>query len=609
MSWENFINFIKDGEPVSAGTPNRPLQQLDQNLRYLWDVIQASALGSTVYARRQTVDSTVEVGQPVYFNSTTSQFEAAYATANSDFNTGYLIIPEQAQVWGLVSNKLNSTLADILLFGYAKLDLSAAVGDEANPDGSVPAGTWYLSNKGTGQLTKSLPPINIPVCKTNDNGEVYVNPKFNDFLENHRHYVFSLTMLPAGDVAPPPVGTQHEISNANASLPGWLPANDPVFNGTAPAGAKFGYNLTQDPALKNLYPPIPLQSVCVIMQRPSVYEIEAAPRRYGQELLSDTVKVDNNGIWWMTDCYDEVPWPTLLDTGSQNSVSAGNPAYWPCGPELKDYSLKLYFTKVGFATDISTVTSLNSTDDRVVITCVDNQANTGTGDLLISLNLEFMSGEENVRGKRVIKEFNPATNTFDFGFSCEGVYATSPNVLLSGDSQNINGNQVFQGIVGLGVLSSSTKELSSQLVRLDGVTEESFPVLYLGMPRNNTTSYVVKFEVPGDAPETSNFQLRLRLLGRSAGTLPPLAASYYTVSRPPAGLTTPVNVTQNYTVLPITTGGTVAANQAVEALSTAFSVAPGDIVYIKVQRTPSDPADAYTGEVGVMQQIGVLTSS
>jgi hypothetical protein len=51
MSLERFIKFIKEGEPVSPGTPNRPLQQLDQNIRYLWDIIQAAELGSTVYAR------------------------------------------------------------------------------------------------------------------------------------------------------------------------------------------------------------------------------------------------------------------------------------------------------------------------------------------------------------------------------------------------------------------------------------------------------------------------------------------------------------------------------------------------------------------------------
>jgi len=603
MSWERFIKLIKEGEPVSPGTANRPLQQLDQNFRYLWEVIQAASLGSTVYARAQTVISTLEVGQPVYFNATTSQFEPAYAAAVSDQATGYLVVPDQAQVWGIVAQKLNATLADILLFGYAKIDIAQAIGTEVNQDGSVPAGTWYLSGQSVGRLTKQLPPVTIPVCKTDNSGGVYVNPRFVDFLENHRHYVFPLLMYPAGDVSPPLPGGTHVITNPDENLPGWLPANDPVFDGLAPVGAKFGYNLSQDDQLRNLYPPVPLQSACAIMQRPSVYDTVSEHRWYGQQLMSDLIVIDRNGIWWMSDCYDEVPWPTTLDTASPSSVS-----YSECDPLGAEYELKLYYTRVGFATDNSTVTSLRSLDPRLVITCAGQPDPATTGDLEIDLDLSFMVGAPNQSGFQVIKSFNPTTNTFRFGPVCEGVYATSSNVLLTGTSQTIGGEQVFQGPVGIGVLSSDTQELSSQLVRLDGVTEENYPVLYLGMPDDVTTSYVVKFEVPSDAPASSNFQLRLRILGRAAGTLPQLTVAYYKAGRPPAGLATPVNVTQSYTNLTILTVATLGANQAVEATSQTFAVNPGDIVYIQVQRTPNDPGDAYSGELGIMQQVGILTS-
>lgn len=602
MSWDRFIKLIKEGEPVSPGTPNRPLQQLDQNLRYLWDIIQAAALGSTVYARSQTIDSTLEVGQPVYFNAANARFEPAYAAAVSDQATGYLVVPDQAQVWGIVANKLHANLADILLFGYAQIDIAQAIGSEVNLDGSVPAGTWYLSGQSVGKLTRQLPPVTIPVCKTDASGGVYVNPKFVDFLENHRHYVFPLLMYPAGDVTPPVPGGTHVITNPDSASQGWLPANDAIFNGLAPVGAKFGYNLSQDSQLRNLYPPVPLQSACVVMQRPSIYDTTGEHRWYGQQLMEDLVVVDRNGIWWMSDCYDEVPWPTDLDTASVSSES-----YAPCDPLGREYALKLYYTRVGFATDNSTVTSLRSLDERLVITCAGQPTEATTGDLEIDLDLQFMIGQLNKTGFQVIKAFNTSTNTFDFGPVCEGIYANSNNVILEGTSQTLDGKQVFQGPVGIGVLSSDTQELPSQLVRLDGVTEENYPVLYLGMPNDITTNYVVKFEVPGDAP-VSNFQLRLRILGRAAGTLPQLTVSYYTSSRPPDGLITPVNVTQAYTSLTIATVATVGANQAVEALSDGFQVQPGDIVYILVQRTPADPGDAYAGEMGVMQQVGVLTS-
>ncbi len=605
MSLERFIKFISEGEPVSPGTANRPLQQLDQNIQYLWNVIQAAALGSTVYARAQTVETTLKVGQPVYFNPTSSRFEAAYASTESDTVTGYLTVSDQAQVWGILAEKHNATLADILLFGYAQIDMREALDIVVPPEENVPAATWYLSGMSVGTLTRQLPPVTIPVCKTNNSGGVYVNPSFVDFLENHRHYTFSLTMLPAGTVTPPAVSNPHVITNPDFNLAGWLPADNSVFEGKAPAGAKFGYNLSKDLPLKNLYPPVPLQSACIQMQRPSVWDTSTEHRWYGQQLMDDLVVIDRNGIWWMSDCYDEVPWPTDLDTDSSASTS-----YGACAPLGREYVLKLYYTRVSFATDISTVTSLKSLDSRLIINCAGKDVPGTTGDLDIDLNLAFMVGSQNLTGYRVFKAFDPVTNTFNAGPVAEGVYANSANVLLSSPHTTVDAlsRTIYHGPIGLGVISQPTQELASQLVRLDGVTEESYPVLYLGMPNDITTSYIVKFEVPSDAPTNSNFKLRLRLLGKVASTLPQLTVSYYTSVRPSAGLTTPVTVTQSYTALTINTVAVVGANQAVEAESSAISLAAGTIIYIKVQRTPSDVADNYAGEVGIMQQTGILTA-
>jgi hypothetical protein len=606
MSLERFIKFIKEGEPVSPGTPNRPLQQLDQNIRYLWDIIQAAELGSTVYARSQTIVSTLKIGQPVYFNATTSRFEPAFAAAVSDTATGYLVIPDQAQVWGIVAVKHNATLADILLFGYAQIDIAEAIGNEINPDGSVPAATWYLSGVSAGLLTRQIPPVTIPVCKTNNNGGVYVNTRFVDFLENHRHYVFNLTMLPAGDVTPPAVGGTHVITNPDPDLPGWLPASNAIFDGNAPAGAKFGYNLPQDVSLNGIYPPVPLQSACVEMQRPSVWDSVNEHRWYGQQLMSDLVVVDRNGIWWMSDCYDEVPWPTDLDTDSSASDS-----YGPCDPLGREYALKLYFTKVGFATDTATVTSLRSKDDRLVITCEGTTTSATTGPLEIDLDLSFLIGQQNLTGYLAFKTFNPTTNTFNLGPVAEGLYATTSNVLLTSPHTTTDGsgNTIYHGPIGVGVVSQSTQQLSSQLVRLDGVTEENYPVLYLGMPDDVTTNFIVKFEVPFTAPVSSLFSYVARIIGRASGTLPQLTVTYYKTARPPNGLVTPVTVTQSYSAVTIVTIATVGANQAVEAASSNIAVAPGDIIYIRVQRTPAAVGDTYAGELGVMQQVGLLTSA
>jgi hypothetical protein len=296
-----------------------------------------------------------------------------------------------------------------------------------------------------------------------------------------------------------------------------------------------------------------------------------------------------------------------LDSTGSESESSGD-----CDPGGKEYALKLYYTRVNFATDNTTVRSLKSLDNRLVITCAGKDTEATTGDLEITLDLSLMIGDQDTPGYRVFKGFDAETNTFQLGPVAEGVYATSANVLLTGPLQTTdeNGNSVYHGPVGVGVISQGTQELSSQLVRLDGVSEENFPVLYLGMPNDNTTGYVVKFEVPSDAPANSQFSFRPRIIGRSAGTLPLLATSYYTAGRPADGLNTPLLVTQAYTAMTMDTVATLAtANESVEALSAPVPVSPGDIVYVKVERTPNDSGDAYSGELGIMQQVGVLTST
>lgn len=604
-----YIQYVKDGEAVAAGTPNRPISQLAGHVEALAEAIDASNTGSMVVAWNQTVVSSAVQGSPVFFNSSTQQFELAYAATETDPDTGYIKTSASSQVWGVVLQKGdNATLADILLFGYVNLDISAVVPADELVDSEVPAGLWYLSSTGAGMLTQQRPPVSVPVLRTDTSGNVFLNSQFADFLNNHRHYQFDLEMVPAGETTPPAVGEDHAITSPDSALSGWLPADDAIFNGNAPAGAKFGYNLSQDASLQNAFPPLPLESAVVIMQRPSVWDTTSNARRnYGQQLEEDTVVLDRNGIWWMSDCYDSVPWPTDLDTTSSASMSLAE-----CDPLGMEYSLKLYFAKVNFATDNAVVSSLRSDDPRITITCSGSEVPAATGDLEISLDLSFTVDTDLVKGYTALKSYDPGTGVFRQGYITEGVYSTSNNVLISGDTSfTDSGRTIYQGLVSIGFLNQASQELASQLVRLDGATEEDYPVLYIGLSADIAEStFVVKFEVPADAPDSATFSYRARLIGRAAGTLPQLTVEYYTAARPPAGLTTPEPVTQAYTAMTIVTVATLAnANESVEATSESVTVAPGDVVYVRVTRDTTAPGDTYAGELGIMQQVGVLTTT
>ena len=617
MSLERFIKFIKEGEPVSPGTPNRPLRQLDQNVQYLWDVIQAAELGSTVYAREITIESSAQLGMPVYWNAAEGRFERALVGMQTDTTTGYLSQTDSSQVWGIVAEKHTATSADLLLFGYAEIDISAATGST----GGVPAGTYYLSGTDLGNLTIQVPPVSVPVLRADGTGNVFVNPSFVDSLNNHQHYKFDLVMLPAGNTSPPAVGNKHVITSPDSALTGWLPADDAIFDSKAPAGAKFGYNIPADYDLNNLWPPIPVQSADIELIRPSIddtADLKLREKLAGQA-LDDIVKIDSNGIWWMTDCYDQVPWPTDYTTGDSLSYSADT-----C-PQESVPAMLLYYTKVNFATDITIVRSIKSLDDRLKIYCAGTTKIDSVGDLEIDLDLNFVIGADDTAGYLALKEIDG--NSFKRGPVAEGLWAGNPNVLLTGDASKsvvIDGvaQDVHYGNIKVSVLESPTQELSSQLVRLDGVTEEHYPVLYLGFPNDVQSSFIVKFEIPTDAPSTNTkFRYRPRFIGRAAGTLPSggyLTIEYLLAPRPlPAAssgaigstaITVPTGVFATMTCDLATGAPTLTANQAVEALTAPYTVQPGDVVYVRVTRTDPDE-DGYTGEFGIMQQNGILSSS
>jgi hypothetical protein len=305
------VNYIAKGSPVSAQNVNTPLQQLAAAITLLYNSVQATNQGSTLYVRGQTVEAAALVGMPVWFNSTTQRFERALAATVTDPDTGIVSAAPSAQVWGIVVDKANATLADILLVGFATLDISAAV------TGSIVSGVYYLSTTTPGMLTSSRPAAPIAVLRATGLGQVYVLPTFVDILDNHVHYQFSLYCLPAGTTSPPAPGSRHNISAANAALPGWLPANDPSFQGHAPVGAQFGYNLAQHAALAAVWPPNNLDEVSLTLNTAFESAIGATFVPTGKNGL---VKFDANGIWWMSDCYADVPWPPLTDT-SEHSAS------------------------------------------------------------------------------------------------------------------------------------------------------------------------------------------------------------------------------------------------------------------------------------------------
>lgn len=610
MGYELLLNMIQNGDPVSAETLNRTFRELDGNLGFLLDLVMASGVGSTVSVDGLPVEAAANVGVPVWYNPTTAQFERGLAAAVFDTQAGQLQTAPTALVWGVVKSKSGPTIARITLFGYDTIDLTASAGAAAPP-----AGLYYLSGLTPGGLTRTAPAVAVPVLRCDGGGRVFVSPQIVDVNSAHRHYRVPLVCLPAGDHTPPTPGERHTISNPDVTRSGWLPASHASFLGLAPAGALFGYNLAADPTLSALWPPLPLAGTYLEWDRGGDYTQGAQGVPLGPKGLC---VVDRNGIWWLSDCWKDVPWPYYLTTaggvvgsiGSTGSLSGDEPTC-PRDPLM---ALTLWFTRVTFLTEGAAVTSLVSPDKRIKITCQGGTTSAATGPLALALDLSAIVTPGAVRGATVLKTVDGNLN-FQQGVVTEGVYTTSPNVTLSSNLPyayltpgDTGSPKVYQGLVRVEVATAPTLELPPLLVRLHSATEEFYKgALYLGLNSASASQFVAEFSVPSDVPSSYQMTLRLRVLGRAAGQLPQLSVAYQRVGRPASGLSAPVALAAGTTTLTCVTTGTLSApDQYVEATSSPFAVAPGDLVFFTVTR---NAPDGYAAQVGILTATAVLSSS
>ena len=602
------LQYVKDGETVSAGVVNRPTGVLDDRTQYLYDLLRAAEIGSTVFARGVTVDPAVTVGTPVYWDPNNQRFGRGLVAVTSDIATGALRTADSAMIWGVVYAKTTAAdKADILLFGYAALDITPAL----ETGETLAAGGYYLSRRSAGKLSRLKPPVAVPVLKADGNGNIFVAPQWSDLLSAHTHQHFRLRPIPAGTTTPPLTPDHHHVIDvADPDIEGWLPANHAVFGGKAPARAKFGYNMAVNSALTDAWPPLS-PSDAVLLQ--DGVDMENGP--------DGLVTVDQNGIWWNSDCYGEAPWETdfsqtLIELSHWSEVAYESQSA-PGEPAGNCYTyphwMDLYFTRYGFLTEQTAVTSLTTTDPRIKIFCQGQPgAAAQMGPLQLALDLSFTAVDDGDLSYTAFKRFDPVTQTLHSGLVASGLYAATSNVHLTGEigsTRVIGGTprNLYHGAVGITVDTALERELFVQLVRLDGVEEQYFAdVMYLGFPVGEATSMRCRISVPETLDVVNpRLTLKFRLLGRGAGTLPALTLTVRRIQAAPQ----PV-----FAVLPLTDTAVAlsysvtldSANQYVDVTSASFAIQPGDEVLFTLARTASD---GYSSEVGVLRQEGLATAS
>lgn len=585
-TWINNVRQIRDGEPVTAGVAGRPDRANTSRTDYLKERLDAASIGNALFLPNAVVAGDVLVGQAVYWNTQNARFEKALSGCEVQASTGQLRALDSSHVVGVCFTKTSATRATLLTLGWAALDLSAAV------DGEVTPGFYYLSASRAGFLVAQRPPVSVPVLFT-DGTNVLVNPQIRSWAEDHIHYSVDLVARPAGRVESSGIGGSLRIVDTDADLPGWLPAEHPVFGGAAAPGARYGYNLNAHAELSNLWPPIPLESAVLLWER-------------GQGLVelasSDGPRMtwDAHGLWWWDDCLP--PWDA--EYGSSSSGAVGSSSSGDCQAIAVPMRLRFFFNRMAFATDRSVVTSLEpAAGSPITVTgCTGVAAKTGA--LQLGFQGSFLQEDANLDGSLVIKELRGTT--LRRGPVVSGLYAVDGTVTLAGTPTVIDGRDVYRGIVGIQAnYESAERDLEVQVVRLEGAIQQHYEdLLYLGFPAGRSSRIRAKVKIPSPNPPASpQIRFRIQLLGRTVGTLPALTVSYRRLKRG-NGLLRPLETLDtalgfSYSVT------TESADQYTEVTTDAISVLPGDQIFFTIAR---DASDGYSGEVGILDMVAVLNS-
>lgn len=604
--WINAITHISDGERVNGTVAGRPDRWAENNLRNLKERLDQLSAATAIHDFDAPTSSTVVVGTPVYWNATNDRYEPAKAAYTVDAD-GQLTLADSAQVWGICDNKRSSGVGDILLAGLTTVDISAAV------VGELTAGRYFLSGTTAGKLVKQQPAIGIPVLLYQDD-KTFVQPLFNNFLLSQLNYAIELAALPAGTVVETEVGDPHEIDTPDPDAPGWLPADHAVFQDLAPEGAVFGYNLLADDDLLAIWPPSPVESARIAVERPPLMENVIQPQIGETVMGPETVRVDANGIWWFNDNYNRAPWPAAYQNppeGSSSSSVSEDEDLGVCGPD-RVLHIKLYFGRMQFANSNFAVTSLQSLNSALAVTNSGGLPAT-TGDLRLELDLGLAVDTEPVVGYSVLKGVDG--ETFQKGNVLEGIIANGDNITISAtatrrlDPDDNSSALVYQGIATIAVSTEpGDRELSPEIIKLGNARERHHAdtgIPYIGFPAGQPSQITLVFQVPiTGLPASPVLVVRTLVLGSATGNLPVLKMNKVVLAIPEAvetALAMPDDTDISTVVYDVAQG--IAADHYVMVESAEIALTAGDTVYVTIIRSESD---AYAGEVGLLRMDGVV---
>lgn len=222
--WQNIIEAVRNGEPVTAEVANRAIYQLAQRTDHLKTRQDAQDYAQALFVTGVPLTSTVATGNAVYFDDDVLKFAPAYAAF--DYVDGYLRPSKTSGMVGIVVAKDTADSGTIVIEGL--IDPTKYTGDDCFGFDitvnmlldSTERGVMYLASgaANAGKLTSRPGLVNAPVCNLTDyvagqGGHLLVRPPIAGALETQA-LRFELATQPAM----PEIILTNAVNNAAAAF-------------------------------------------------------------------------------------------------------------------------------------------------------------------------------------------------------------------------------------------------------------------------------------------------------------------------------------------------------------------------------------------------------
>jgi hypothetical protein len=396
----------------------------------------------------------------------------------------------------------------------------------------------------------------------------------------HQHRIVELVAAPAGTWTHtnPPAG----ITSVRLDKPGWIPATHPVFAGKMPSGAVYGYN----PAFLTEHCDWPLHfadNAGLRWQRRNAETDDPL----AAAVPGDFYRIDDTTIWWMRSATVFSPWST------KHSYLDGEPVNAASTATGYDFRMWLDFVNSGHGLTDTVVSSLRAEKESgLTVTQHPLGGPAAHGDLKLGFDLQFQTNKQWDWRGMAVKDIDK--RTMKCGPVVSGIMVDS-SVLQIVQSE-FSGDNYHCGRIILGDPTGQIgQELPFEAIHLIGV-EEALEREAVGLAFTHTRASSLYARIV--VPHSNNFSaFRMSLF---FGVLVTRSGNIHanTLKLSHRVIANPQNKNQITQAFPIITLNELPCDFSVQnnqfsvgyytAESDTFDVAPGDVVFVKIERNPPD---------------------